>query len=210
MVYALPLLVLALYLTYTAGRYALATSNSASLDGGSARQSFHDARTLASQSWALAPELTSPNIRMFQHARMSGNTELATSHLLDALNSRISWPYDWMSLAELLAQQAVFDERMTAALQGVVRYGASERSLEYRKALFAVRYWYGFSEEQRSQVEPAVLSILNQKKLAYLFFFDLERLQRGSLFCRRYAEQFKYGEAWCIAFEERRRKGGAG
>ncbi len=119
-----------------------------------------------------------------------------------AVQWRATWPYDWMALAEYYAEARIYDDRLDRALENVTRYGASERSLVYRKAIFSIRHWYGLSSRSRQLMKPSIQLVLGDKRLAKRFFYDVISLNRTRLFCRQFSGLVEYGPVWCVAFKK--------
>lgn len=53
---------------------------------------------------------------------------------------RPAWPYDWMQLAVLLADQGQYGDELSEALRRTVQLGPNESALEYHRAVLALRH----------------------------------------------------------------------
>jgi len=204
---SLPLLGLALYAVTYSANHAIVYSSIALLEG-VAKHSSPDAQQAISvleTGAARAPLVASVRSSLSDFHTTQKDYASAQSVIEEAIALRLTWPYDWMRLAELYAAQNIFDERMSVAIDNVERYGGAERVLTYRKAVFAMRSWYGLDEGQREALNPSIMAVLSSGRAAQRFFFDVERYQRSALFCRQFRGEVSFGDMWCSVYEERQR-----
>lgn len=153
-------------------------------------------------SFRLVHEFPAAYMRSARLKASQGELEEAIVLAEQAVQWRATWPYDWMALAEYYADARIYDDRLDRAIENVARYGSSERSLVYRKAIFSIRHWYGLSWRSRQLMKPSIQLVLGEKRLAKRFFHDIISLGRTRLFCRQFVGFVEYGPVWCAAFKK--------
>lgn len=190
-------------LSWVSGKHALAAVNAHLTNGPKESSVTLDATR---QALLLAPY----NAEYRRNAAVTAlrRLDLAEGHerVVQGLQLRPAWPYDWLLLVRMLGLQSVFDERMTLALERSQSLGSAERALQYDTAVTAFAFWYHLSEEQRSLALPSIHAVLHRKRDARRLAVVIEQLQRVDLFCRRMVDFVEYGPAWCAAFEQRRQQ----
>ena len=198
------LLMCSVFGVWHAGQIALSHANSSFF---SLR---HSSAAVLSQSvsispWAADIQRQSALFSVKNHDYHSAFGSMERSVLL-----RPTWPYDWLLYSYLLAANSNFDDRMDFALSQLRRFGFEDHSLQYDAAVFLLGYWYHLSEAQRSLLVPMLEAVLHRKRDARNLYFEMERLNRDALFCRRLVGLVEYGPAWCAIFEKRKQQRRAG